>query len=568
MTKFNDIVYTRPDIQGTITKLTEMTQAQMEASTFKEALDIFDKVEQAYATVATMYSIAHVRHTVDTADEFYDGEITFLDESLPLLQNAYQAFNQSLLDSKFRPEFTQHFGELLFTKLEMQRKTFSPDIIPELQEENKLVTEYSKLIASAQIDFEGEKLTLSQLTPYKVSNDDRVRRLAWEAEGRFYDQNEEKLDSFYDDLVKLRDKAAKKLGYPGYTPLGYNRMSRESYNQEDVELFRKSVREHLVPVADRLYKAQAARTGVDYPLSFADASLHFRSGNPKPQGTADDILSHAKKFYHELSPETAEFIDALYGGEYYDVLSKKGKAGGGYCTFFPDYKTPFIFANFNGTSGDVDVMTHEAGHAFAFYMARDFYPSEYRQPTLESCEVHSMSMEFFAWDWIEGFFGADSDKYKYEHISSAITFIPYGTMVDHFQHIIYDNPEMSPTQRHEEWKKLLAVYMPWMKLGEIPFYGDGKGWQRQSHIYSYPFYYIDYCLAQTIALQCWTIMQTDRDKAWDKYLTFVKQGGTKTFRELVTTAGFDLPFGDVFKGELVDTVMSWIDNFEQTVTLE
>jgi len=566
--KFNEIQYTRPNVDSIISEINVLTEKLEKAASMQEADELFAKSEEKLSMFETLYSVAYARHHINTEDKFYDDEMKYLDEAMPLLQEAAQKFNLALFNSPLKDAFKEKYGDLMFLKIEIDLKTFSPEIIPELQEENRLVTEYSKLLASAQIEFEGEKRTLSQMSPFKNSNDDKIRRAAWEAEGRFYLENGEKLDKLYDDLVKLRDKAAKKLGYENYIPLGYYRMSRQSYDKNDVELFRKSVREHLVPVADRLYRIQAERIGAEYPLTFADAALSFRSGNPKPQGTPDDILAHAKKFYHELSPETAEFIDALYEGEYFDVLSKKGKAGGGYCTFLPDLSMPFIFANFNGTSHDVDVMTHEAGHAFAFYMARNFYPSAYRQPTTESCEVHSMSMEFFAWDWAEGFFGKDTDKYKYHHISSALTFIPYGTMVDHFQHIVYENPDMTPDERHEEWKKLLAVYMPWMKLGEIPFYGDGKGWQRQTHIYKYPFYYIDYCLAQTIALQCWVLMQHSREKAWEKYLRFVNNGGKMTFSDLVLDAGFELPFGDVFGGELVKTVSEWIDNFEKTVKLQ
>lgn len=568
MVKFSEIQYSRPNVDEIIAEMNNISVSLSNAKSMQEVDELYSQCEAKMSMVETMYSVAYTRYHIDTEDKFYDDEMRYLDEVLPLLEEASQKFNLALFNSPFKEAFKEKYGELIFLKIEIALKTFSPEIIPELQEENRLTTEYAKLLASAQIEFEGEKRTLSQMSPFKADSDDKVRKAAWEAEGQFYLDNGEKLDKMFDDLVKLRDKAAKKMGYENYVPLGYNKMSRESYDKNDVERFRKSVREHLVPVADRLYRAQAERLGVEYPLSFSNAALSFRSGNPKPQGTPDDILAHAKKFYHELSPETTEFIDALYEGEYFDVLSKKGKAGGGYCTFLPDPSMPFIFANFNGTSHDVDVMTHEAGHAFAFYMSRNFYPSVYRQPTNESCEVHSMSMEFFAWDWAEGFFGEDTNKYKYHHISSALTFIPYGTMVDHYQHIIYENPDLTPTERHEEWKKLIAVYMPWMKLGEIPFYGDGKGWQRQSHIYQRPFYYIDYCLAQTIALQCWVLMQSSRQQAWDKYLKFVINGGKLTFSDLVLDAGFELPFGDVFGGELIKTVSNWIDNFEKTVQLK
>ena len=320
-------------------------------------------------------------------------------------------------------------------------------------------------------------------------------------------KNGEKLDEIYDRLTALRDRMAKKLGYENFIQLGYYRMNRNSYDKNEVEKFRAAVRKYLVPLAAKIYEEQAGRIGKPYPLSYADTALEFRSGNPKPQGAPEDILAQGRKFYHELSEETAEFIDFMYEGELLDVLSRKGKAGGGFCISLPDYRAQFIFANFNGTAHDVEVITHEAGHAFAGHICRDIVPMENRQPTLEACEVHSMTMEFFAWPWAEGFFGQDTKKFLYSHLSGALTFIPYGTMVDHFQHLIYERPEMTPSERHEVWRELTGVYMPWIRLGEIPFYGDGHAWQRQMHIYERPFYYIDYCLAQTVALQFWALMQ-------------------------------------------------------------
>ena len=422
--------------------------------------------------------------------------------------------------------------------------TFSPEIVPELQKENALCTEYSKLLASAQIEFDGGVYTLSQMTPFKQSSDDAKRLAAWKAEGAWYMSHADKLDSIYDELVHLRDTMGKKLGNSDYIPLGYDRMQRNCYTKEDVEAFRKAVVKHIVPLADAVYRRQAERLGKAYPMNYADNALEFRSGNPKPQGTPDDILAAGRKFYHELSGETAEFIDFMYDNELLDVLSRKGKAGGGYCTTLGSYNCPFIFANFNGTSGDVEVITHEAGHAFANFTGRFIVPSECQWPSLEACEVHSMSMEFFAWPWAEYFFGSDARKFRYTHLSGALTFIPYGTMVDHFQHLVYEKPDMTPAERNDAWRELTAIYMPWMKLDDIPFYGEGRAWQRQHHIYESPFYYIDYCLAQTVSLQFWAEIQKDSKAAWEKYMAYTRPAGTKTFKELVAGAGLDSPFGE------------------------
>ena len=302
-----------------------------------------------------------------------------------------------------------------------------------------------------------------------------------------------------------------------------------------------------------------------YPLSYADNALKFRSGNPRPQGTADDIIAQGKKFYDELSPETSEFFQTMLDNDLMDVLATEGKAGGGYCTGIMDYKVPFIFANFNGTQGDVEVVTHEAGHAFACWMNRDRVPGSYVWPGMEACEVHSMSMEFMAWPWTEGFFGPDTKKYLYSHLAGALTFIPYGTLVDHFQHEVYANPDMTPAQRHAVWKELQGQYMPWVRLdGDIPFFADGEAWQRQSHIYGAPFYYIDYCLAQTVALELWALLQKDKEAAWEKYMAYTKQGGSRTFTELLENAGLDTPFDEKCLREVCETASAWLDGFDLT----
>ena len=401
------------------------------------------------------------------------------------------------------------------------------------------------------------------MTPFQSDPDDGRRLAAWKAVGTWFKEHQADLDRIYDQLTRLRDEMGKKLGYGGYTQLGYYRMGRNCYGKDEVEKFRAAVRQYLVPLADRVFRAQADRIGAAYPLSYADNALKFRSGNPRPQGTPDDILAQGMRFYGELSPETAEFFRTMLDNELMDVLSTEGKAGGGYCTSIPEYKVPFIFANFNGTQGDVEVVTHEAGHAFACWMNRDRVPSSYIWPGMEACEVHSMSMEFMAWPWAEGFFGPDTRKFLYSHLAGALTFIPYGTLVDHFQHEVYANPDMTPSQRHGVWKQLQGEYMPWVRLdGDIPFFADGEAWQRQSHIYGSPFYYIDYCLAQTVALEFWALLQKDKKAAWEKYMAYTRQGGSRTFTELLSNAGLDSPFDEKCLREVCQAAGRWLDEFD------
>ena len=563
--KFSEMPYERPDLAAVKQQFADLLAELQAAPDYAAAREVFLREQTLSKHIDTLANLASVRNTIDTRDKFYDEEMNFWNEALPQLQECENAWSKAMLASPFRKDFAAEYGDLMFVNAEIADKAFSPEILPEMAEENKLTTEYGKLIASAQIPFEGGVYTLSQLSPFKNDPDDARRLAAWQAEGKWYKEHQAEFDGIYDKLVHLRDTMGKKLGYEGYTTLGYYRMGRNCYTKADVEKFRAAVVKYLVPLADSIYREQAKRLGKQYPMNFADNALMFRSGNPTPCGDADAIVAQGKKFYDELSPETSEFFNKMLNDQLMDLLSTPGKAGGGYCTGLGDYAVPFIFANFNGTQHDVEVVTHEAGHAFAAYMNRNRIPYATVWPSMEGCEVHSMSMEFFAWPWAEGFFGKDARKFRYSHLAGALTFIPYGTMVDHFQHIVYEKPDMTPKERHGVWKELLGVYMPWMQLGdEIPFYGEGEGWQRQMHIYQSPFYYIDYCLAQTVSLQFWAMLQKDRAEAWSHYMAYTLQGGSRVFTELLKNAGLTSPFEESCLRGVCETAKQWLDNYDLT----
>ena len=551
--KFSEMPYVRPDLAAFQAKAEDIAQriaGAVSADAVVEAYGEFDKIQ---GEVNTALSLAYVRHTIDTRDEFYDQENDYADEIAPAVQEAEQKVTKALLASPFRAELAERFGELLFTNLEIAVRTFDPGNMALMQEENKLQSEYQKLYASAVVDWNGEKLPLPKLGPYKQSPDRAVRKAAYEAEGKWFDSHQAELDALYDKLVKNRTAQARNMGYDNYLKLGYDRLGRNCYGPAQVAAFRDQIAQDMVPIVARVKKDQEKRLGVE-KLKFWDDVLLFPDGNADPQGTADEILAAGKQMYRELSPETAEFADFLWDNELLDVLSKEGKAPGGYCTEFRSYQAPFIFSNFNGTSGDVDV------HAFAGFRAmRKGYLSAMTSPTIEACEVHSMSMEFLTAPWHEKFFGPLTRKYEIGHCEDALIFIPYGCMVDEFQHRMYENPDLTPAQRNELWLELERKYRPWMDFEDLPFYGRGAGWQRQLHIYLYPLYYIDYCMAQTVAFQFWMASLQDRADAWARYLRFADAGGTRTFAGLVEDAGLKVPYAPGCIREIGEAISGWID---------
>ena len=560
--KFSEMPYSRPDVEALAAATAETLEAMKAAPDAAGQIAAYDAFEKKVQTAGTMQQLAYIRHTINTKDEFYNAENDYMDEIGPKLQELTHQVNTALLKSPYRAELEKHYGALMFKNLEIAARSFSPAIVELMQEENKLVSEYQNLYASAMVEFDGKTMPLPLLGPYKQDPDRAVRRAAYEADAKFFDSHREELDTLYDKLVKNRDAQAKKMGLPNYIPLGYDRMGRNCYTAKDVAAFRDQIAEDMVPIVAKVKEAQRRRIGVE-KLAFYDEPISFADGNAVPEGTPDEILAAGKKMYQELSPETAEFIDFMFENELFDVLSRDGKAPGGYCTEIADYKSPFIFSNFNATAGDVDVLTHEAGHAFEAYRAfKQELPSLLHSPTIEACECHSMSMEFLTAPWHHLFFGKQTEKYELGHCEDALVFIPYGCMVDEFQHKVYENPEMTPEERNELWLSLEKKYRPWIDFDNLPFYSRGGGWQRQLHIYEVPLYYIDYCMAQTVAFQFWNLSRENYAEAWKRYMTFVDKAGTATFAELVESAGLKVPYHAGCIKEIGESISGWLEQHE------
>ncbi|MED1724090.1 M3 family oligoendopeptidase [Brevibacillus parabrevis] len=559
--KFSQIPYTRVDMANVEERFSSLLEAFQQAASFEEQDNVMGQLNELRQEVESAREVAQIRHTINTEDPFYKEEQDYWDEAGPVYQGIISRYYAAITQSAFRSELEQKWGAQLFRIAETTLRTFSPEVVADLQEENRLASQYVALIASAKIMFEGEERTLPQLLPFQTSTDRNMRKKANEAKYEFLSKHTEELDRIYDSLVKVRDRIAKKLGFTNFVELAYARLNRTDYNAEMVANFRRQVEEQIVPVAARLVERQRERIGVDV-MKYYDLAFDFATGNPTPKGSPDWIVENGKKMYEQLSPETDAFYNFMLENECLDLLSKKGKATGGYCTYMSKYKLPYIFANFNGTSGDIDVLTHEAGHAFQVYVSRGYEVPEYHFPTYEACEIHSMSMEFLTWPWMELFFEEDTAKYKFSHLSGSLLFIPYGVAVDEYQHAVYEKPEMTPAERKRTWREIERKYLPYRNYDENEFLEEGGFWQQQGHIFRDPFYYIDYTLAQICAFQFWKRAQENPEQAWSDYLTLCKEGGSKSFTELVKVAKLYSPFEDGCIQSVIGEIETWLNGVD------
>ena len=531
-----------PNIAKAVASAEEITAALKSASSGEEALKAVKKFFRESDKVGEKVQVIEVRYTCNTEDKKLKKIVDALDEGLPLLQNATVAFQKAVLESPHRPYLEKKLGSHLFTMYEYSLKSFNESIIDESIEENKLGTEYDTLIAGCKVEFRGGTYNLSQMGKFMQDLDRETRREAAEAYYSYLSTRADEIEAIYDKLVAVRDRMAKKLGFASYVELGYLRMGRYDYNQEDVAYYRDQIAEYVTPIAGKLTKAQLKRTGITKPHIY-DLALSFKEGNPLPFGTTEEKIERAKKMYDQLSPEASYYFRFMADHKLLDLETRPGKQGGGYMTYFPISKVPFIFSNFNGTSGDVDVLTHEFGHSFQGFLGKDIKVPDYRSPTMEGAEIDSMSMEFFAHPYMDLFF-ENPERYRYVHLADSISFLPYGVTVDEFQHWVYLHPTATPEERDQEWCRLEEKYTPYKRscYEGCEYLLKGRRWLTQGHIFGSPFYYIDYTLAQVMAFQFFNLDRKNHALAWNRYLKLCKMGGKYPFRTLVTKDHMKDPF--------------------------
>lgn len=553
--KFSEIEYKRPDFDEIKEGIKAYIEKFKAAKDFKEAKALFEDYQKTSGELSTMYEVAMIRNTIDTRDEFYEAEVAFFNENIPELEPLEKEADELILNSPYKDKFSSAYGKIFIKDMEIRQKLVSAEIIPDKVEEAKLSQEYSKITAQCKCDFDGEECNFYGLLKHLESTDRDERIRAFKAWADMYESVSEKLDEIYSKLTKVRDSMAKKLGFNNYIEYIYLANGRYDYTAEDVAKFRENVRKYITPAVAKLFEEQRKTIGVD-KLHYYDEQLTSPTGNANPEGTTEEKVAKAKQMYGEMNAQTKEFFNFMCEHELFDLESKPGKHMGGYCTFLPKYKAPFIFSNFNGTSADVDVLTHEAGHAFQAYSSCKYVPLlSMTWSTAEISEIHSMSMEFFTYPWMDKFF-ADPDKYRKAHLADALKVIPYMVSVDEFQHRVFEKPDMTAAERYAVWSEIEKKYMPWRDYDGNEFLEKGGFWMQKQHIFMYPFYYIEYALAQTCTFQYYARMKKSRAEAWADYYRLCCAGGSRGYLELLDIGNLKVPFDEKVIKRVTDVVMA------------
>ncbi len=537
MKKFAELQYVRPDMEKIFARVSGDIAVLKEAKSYEEFRNAYMDYVEADTELETSKTIAHVRNTINLLDEFYEAEMVYFNSQMPKYEILKKEMGEVIVASPFKAEMEKEFGAILIQNMEAQKQLSDESIVDDQVKEAELVSRFMKTQAAATVEFKGEQIGNYGLLKIMQSTDRAERKEAFEAWAKLYEGIAPTLEEVYDGLVKVRAGMAKKLGFNSFIPMGYLRRRRFDYTEKELEVFRKQVREVVVPAAAKLYERQKEALGID-TLYYYDESIASPSGNPVPIGDKEYLVGEAQKMYRELSKESGEFFDFMMEYELFDLDSKHGKRAGGYCTTLPQYHAPFIFSNFNGTDADVNVLTHEAGHAFAGFTAAKYQKTpELCHSTSEINEIHSMSMELWTYPWMENFFGDKAEEYRKEHLADALMKIPYMLCVDEYQHKVFENPEMTTMERRAVWSGLEKIYMPWRNYAGNEFLESGAFWIKQQHIFLYPFYYVDYAMAQMGAFEFYTKMKEDRKAAWADYYKLCAAGGSMGYFDLLKYSG-------------------------------
>ena len=554
--KFSEYKYERPDFEKINTKIVSLVNNMAECKSFEAFDNNIVEINKIRNHVESMKTLASINYSINTHDESISIENKYWDEYGPEYKKIDKIFYEAIVNSDFKEEIENKYGRHFYKLVEFSLKEFSEEIVEDLKIENKLCSEYTKLLASAKILYDGKYNNLSQMNKYMLSDNREERKKASERFYNYFESIEDKFNSVFEELVKVRNRIAKKLGYDDFVELGYLRMKRTEYTEKDVDKFRKEVREKWIPLVDEFNKQKKERLNID-ELKYYDDDVEYPGWNMEPVTDYDETLEAASKMYHELSKETGEFFDFMVENGFMDLETKESKGFGGYCTYIPEIKAPFIFSNFNKTFDDVDTLTHEAGHAFQLYMSRNIDMPEINFPTLDCCEIHSMTMELLTWPWMKLFFKDDEEKFKRTHMATIVRLIPYCMIVDEFQHIIYKNPKLTPEERNSEWRGLEKIYTPWKNYDGNKFLEKGCWWFKQGHIFKNPFYYIDYALAEVCALQIWSNMEENYDEVLENYMEICRDAGKRSFVETVNAGNLKSPFEEGCLDNIIGKIYNW-----------
>jgi M3 family oligoendopeptidase len=556
--KFDNITIPNPTFDKIAKDYEELMAALDRTYDTDSRIAVVQRWDQICRQFCTWCVFVEIKFKQDTANEKFQANLSYRDEMQPKVTELEIAIKRRFLKEPFRKDIESKFNKQIIALWESDILTYEPVIQDDLIAESKLKAQYTSLKAAAELQFKGKVYSLSEIGKFAQDADRKVRHTSLKAVWNWFAENNEQLDTIFDDLVMRRTGMARKLGYENYIDLAYKKWKRVGYDQTSIESFRKEVLKHIVPLASTLTERRRVRLGLEKLYAY-DGGLFSLEGNPKPQGDLDFIVARATIMFEDLAPEMGEFFRMMKTDHLMDLETRQNKSTPE-CFYLPDFGLPFVLSNSKGTMGDIGVFIHEMGHAFQLYCSHHQPLLEYQTPTWDSAEIHSTSLEFLTYPFMEKFFDDKGAKqYRQTHLENSLLFLPFCVAIDHFQHLVYANPRATPVDRHAMWKEMESLYLPDWDWDDLTYPAKGGRWQLTPHIYTAPLFYIDYALSSICALQFWLMSKEDFSKSINDYIALCKRGGEASFPDLVSSAGLNDPFEEGCLTKVVEQSCKFLD---------
>jgi oligoendopeptidase F len=506
----------------------------------------------------------HLAYDLNTADpEAERGFFSYIESIGPQIEAAEQRLKEKLLASGLEPDGLQ----IPLRNMRAEAALFREENLPLMIEETKLGAQYDKIVSAQMVVWQGQEIPLPQLRPILESADRTQRERAWWLIRERQLADRESLNVLWRQLFALRGQIAANAGYPDYRSYCWARYMRFDYTPADCTTFHDAIERVCVPAAARIFERHRRRLGLATlrPWDLANGEWSRPAPPPsqiplKPYSSTAELRDRSAQIFEQIDPDLGDYFQVMQREELLDLENRKGKAPGAYCTYFAVERRPFILMNAVGTHDDVQVMLHEAGHAFhAFEKSRLPYQQQLHVP-MEFNEVASMSIELLGGRYLTaeqgGFYSeADAARARIEHLEQMILFWPYMAVVDAFQHWAYTNPSaaIDTDACDAQWQALWKRFMPTVDWSGLEA-ERATGWHRKLHIFRVPFYYVEYGIGQLGAAHVWRNALADQGAAVRRYRSALALGGTAPLPQLFQEAGASFALDAETLGQVVALV--------------
>ncbi len=515
------------------------------------------------ACLSEEYHKRYVAMTCQTNDPAREqAYLHFIEEIQPRCKPRWHRLNERYVACPLRRQLLRQRYEVYDRSTVTAVELFRDENVALQTEEAKLDQQYQKICGAMTVQYQSREQTLQQMARYQQEPERRIRQETWELVANRRLADREAIDDLFDQMIRLRDQIAHNAGLDNFREYQFKAYERFDYTPADCLAFHDAIERVVVPAYREIQRERRRQLGVE-ALRPWDLSVDVKGRPPlRPFKEVSELSVGCRTIFGQIDPVLGEQFEAMVKAGWLDLESRKGKAPGGYQATFDETRHPFIFMNAVGLHRDVETLLHEGGHAFHCLACRDEPLLAYRHTSMEIAEVASMGMELLASDHLGEFYEVDDlVRARREQLEGVVSAFPWIAIIDAFQHWLYLHPDHTRDQRTACWLDLLRRFggiEDW--AGYEPMHESM--WQRQLHLFSVPFYYIEYGIAQIGALQLWRNTRADKPAALRQYREALALGGSRPLPELWAAAGLHFDFSEATLRPLVEMVMSELGSLD------